>query len=61
MVVSDDLILLQVPAFNCFIFTATEQVGMLGADYEPSDSRNVACVGNFETASRKVPELDGSI
>jgi hypothetical protein len=21
----------------------------------------VACVGNFETASRKVPELDGSI
>jgi hypothetical protein len=43
MVLSDDFILFQIPAFHHSIFAAGEQVGMTGRNCKTSDGRDVAC------------------
>ena len=57
MVLSNDLVLLQIPAFHHLVFAAGEEVRVTIGDGEAADGADVAREGELEFAGGEVPDL----
>lgn len=61
VVVTDDLVVLQIPALHLPILAATEQIRMLGADRQAAHCTDVACERELQLAAGQVPDLDDTV
>ena len=57
MILSNDLVLLQVPALDQFVLPCGEHVGAACGNGQPPDCRNMACQGDLQLARRQIPQL----
>ena len=61
VVVPDDLVGFQVPAFDHFVLAAGEEVGVPRGNGETAHGGDVAGQGEAECAGCEVPDLDGAV
>ena len=61
VVVPDDLVGFEVPAFDHFVLAAGEEVGVAGGDGETAHGGDVPGQGEAESAGCEVPDLDGAV
>lgn len=61
MVLSDDFVLLQVPALDLLVLASGEEVRMTIRDNKPPHRVDVSCEGYLKLACGQIPELYGSV
>mmetsp|Transcript_23117 Transcript_23117/g.34811 ORF Transcript_23117/g.34811 Transcript_23117/m.34811 type:complete len:212 (-) Transcript_23117:32-667(-) len=61
MVVSDDHVLLQIPALDFAIFGAREEIRVPVRNGQPSNSADVSGKRQFERTARKIPNFDEAV
>jgi len=61
VVVSDDLVVLEIPALDLLVFSTGEEVGIAGTDTHSTNSGNVSSESQSKGTCGKVPHFDGSI
>ena len=61
VVVSDDFVGFQIPAFDHFVFAAREEVGVSWRNGQTAHCRNVARESEFERAGCEIPDFDGAV
>jgi len=61
VILADNFVLLEIPAFDLLVFAGREEVWMSVRDGERSHGVDMACKGNHELSFDQVPELDRPI
>jgi hypothetical protein len=57
MVVTDDFVGFQIPAFHHFVLCSGKKIGMSTRDTKPSHSRYVSSQGQLQLSRGKIPDL----
>ena len=61
VVVPDDFVGFEVPAFDHLVFAAGEEVGVAGRDGEAAHGGDVPGQSEAESAGCEIPDLDGAV